>query len=154
MLEIYLIAEDKKDSASCSCIVNLCHPSVIRRWFFKREMSFGFNMLCFKTIPQNISNSKSCHHYSDTTRICRRYFQLCNLYELKFANEITETTDVPNEMLKLQTYRMKLLKLQTYRMKLLKLQTYRMKLLKVQTYRMKLLKLQAYRMKLLKLQTY
>jgi hypothetical protein len=97
MLGIYLIAEDKKDSTSCSCIVNLCHPSVIRRWFFKSEMSFGFNMLCFKTIPWNISNKKSCHQWSDTKRICRRYFQLRNAYELKFVNEIAEPADLPNE---------------------------------------------------------
>ena len=97
MLGIYLIAEDKKVSALCSCAVNLCHLSVIRRWFFKSEMSYGFNMLRFKTIPWNISNKKYCHQYCDTKRICRPYFQLCNAYELKFVNEIAEPADLRNE---------------------------------------------------------
>jgi len=163
MLGNYLIAEDKKDSASYSHAVNICHTSVIGRWFFKSEMLFGLNMLCFKTTPRNTSNKKSCHHYSDTKSICRRYFQLYNPYELIFANEITEictptecnywsfilsnetteptdvsnettgATDVSNETTGATDVPNKSTEATDYRMKLLKTQTYLMKLLKLQT---------------------
>ena len=44
-----LVAED---SASYSHAVNICRPSVMGRWFFKSEILFGLNMLCFKKNPE------------------------------------------------------------------------------------------------------